>query len=54
MSRIIQQYKAQQVMGGGGVLVNRIFGHGHTEAFDPFLMLDYFETFKDLDDGTFI
>lgn len=44
MSTIIKEYKANQVMEGGGVMVNRVFGHGATKEFDPFLMLDYFET----------
>lgn len=47
MSTIIKHYRAQQVMEGGGVLVNRVFGYGETEAFDPFLMLDFFENPKD-------
>ncbi len=42
MSMIKEKYKAQQVMEGAGVLVNRVFGHGQTREFDPFLMLDYF------------
>lgn len=44
MSMIIKKYIPQQVMEGAGVLVNRVFGHGETKAFDPFLMLDYFDT----------
>lgn len=43
MSMIINTYKPQQVMEGAGVMVNRVFGHNNTEAFDPFLMLDYFD-----------
>jgi len=43
MSKIINKYKAQPVMEGGGVLVNRVFGHSETKEFDPFLMLDYFD-----------
>lgn len=43
MSIIINEFKAQQVMEGAGVLVNRLFGHGQTSHFDPFLMLDYFD-----------
>lgn len=33
-------------MEGAGVLVNRVFGHGQTAEFDPFLMLDYFNIEK--------
>ncbi|MBT3319317.1 MAG: pirin family protein [Clostridia bacterium] len=44
MSKIISEYRAKPVMEGAGVLVNRVFGHGETTQFDPFLMLDYFET----------
>jgi len=44
MSIIKEIYKAKQVMEGDGVLVNRVFGHGNTKQFDPFLMLDYFES----------
>ncbi len=47
MSIIIDKYKAQQVMEGAGVLVNRVFGHGQTKEFDPFLMLDYFNNHED-------
>ena len=47
MSIIIDKYKAQQVMEGAGVLVNRVFGHGQTREFDPFLMLDYFNIEED-------
>lgn len=42
MSIIIDKFKAQQVMEGAGVPVQRVFGHGQTRKFDPFLMLDYF------------
>lgn len=43
--RIIKDiYKAKQVREGGGVIVNRVFGYYETPKFDPFLMLDYFET----------
>lgn len=41
MSIIIQKYKAKQVIEGGGVPVSRVFGYHETDAFDPFLMLDY-------------
>jgi len=44
MSKIIKEYKVNTVMEGAGVLVNRAFGHGATEQFDPFLMLDYVES----------
>jgi hypothetical protein len=44
MSGILNTYKAKQVMEGGGVKVNRVFGYGQTTEFDPFLLLDYFET----------
>ncbi len=44
MSKILNQYKAKEVMEGGGTKVNRVFGYGQTKTFDPFLMLDYFET----------
>lgn len=43
MSNTINTYKALPVMEGGGVLVNRVFGHRETKEFDPFLMLDYFD-----------
>ncbi len=46
MSIIKKEYRAKQVMEGGGVLVNRVFGYYETPDFDPFLMLDYFETNK--------
>jgi len=48
MSKIINEYKASKVMEGAGVKVNRVFGQGQTKAFDPFLMLDYFENDKDV------
>lgn len=44
MSIIKEIYKAKQVEEGAGVIVNRVFGYYEKEAFDPFLMLDYFET----------
>jgi len=44
MSIILKTFKAKQVMEGAGVLVNRVFGYYETKDFDPFLMLDYFET----------
>lgn len=44
MSIIKSIYRAQQVREGAGVIVNRVFGYYEKEAFDPFLMLDYFET----------
>jgi|LGVE01.1.fsa_nt_gb redox-sensitive bicupin YhaK (pirin superfamily) len=37
-------FKANEVKEGAGVIVNRVFGHNETTDFDPFLMLDYFET----------
>jgi len=45
---IINEYKAQSVMEGAGVAVNRVFGQRETKAFDPFLMLDYFVNDKDV------
>ena len=39
--KIIQSYKAKQVMEGAGVPVRRVFSQGETKAFDPFLLLDY-------------
>jgi len=53
MSIIIDTYKAQEVREGAGVIVNRVFGHGQTEIFDPFLMLDYFEMKETLDSPGF-
>lgn len=44
MNRIIKSYRAQEVLEGAGVSVNRVFGYGQTKEFDPFLMLDYFNT----------
>lgn len=44
MSIIKNIYKAKQVREGAGVIVNRVFGYYEKEDFDPFLMLDYFET----------
>lgn len=42
MSIIKKEFKAQQVVEGAGVIVNRVFGYFDTEYFDPFLMMDYF------------
>ena len=47
MSIILETYKAKAVKEGGGVIVNRVFGYGQTKAFDPFLMVDYFQTDSD-------
>lgn len=44
MAKILKKYKAVPTKEGGGVIVNRVFGYGQTKDFDPFLMLDYFET----------
>jgi redox-sensitive bicupin YhaK (pirin superfamily) len=44
MSSILKTYKARAIKEGAGVIVNRVFGYGQTKEFDPFLMLDYFET----------
>lgn len=44
MSKIISEHVAKRLMEGGGVPVNRVFGYHETDKFDPFLMLDYFET----------
>lgn len=44
MSIIKNVFKAKQVREGAGVIVNRVFGFYEKEEFDPFLMLDYFET----------
>lgn len=44
MSIIKNVYRAKQVREGAGVIVNRVFGYYEKEDFDPFLMLDYFET----------
>ena len=49
MSKILNEYKPNQVMEGAGVLVNRMFSHGETKEFDPFLMLDYFNYDKQID-----
>jgi len=40
---IIKKYQANRIEEGAGVIVNRVFGHGQVEDFDPFLMLDYFD-----------
>lgn len=42
MIKILNTYEAKQVMEGAGVLVRRVFSHGETKEFDPFLLLDYF------------
>lgn len=47
MTKIIKKYKAQLVMEGAGVPVNRVFGYNETKEFDPFLMLDYFYSVKE-------
>lgn len=39
---ILNTYKAKDLEEGAGVHVHRVFGHDAVEAFDPFLMLDYF------------
>lgn len=53
MSKILNEYSTKPVMEGAGVLVNRAFGHGETKQFDPFLMLDYFETKEAVDSPGF-
>ncbi len=53
MSKILNEYSAKAVMEGAGVLVNRVLGHGETTQFDPFLMLDYFETKEEIDSPGF-
>jgi len=53
MSIILNTYKAKEVMEGAGVLVNRVFGYYETKEFDPFLMLDYFETDTDTESPGF-
>ncbi len=44
MSEIIKVYKPKEMMEGAGVEVNRVFGYYQVPDFDPFLMLDYFES----------
>ena len=44
MSKIIKAYKPKEMMEGAGVDVNRVFGYYQVPDFDPFLMLDYFES----------
>lgn len=44
MSKIIKTYIPQKMMEGAGVLVDRVFGYYQVPDFDPFLMLDYFES----------
>ena len=44
MSKIIKSYAPQKKMEGAGVLVDRVFGYYQVPDFDPFLMLDYFES----------
>ncbi len=44
MSEIIKVYKPKEMMEGAGVDVNRVFGYYQVPDFDPFLMLDYFES----------
>ena len=52
MSKILEVFPMKEVREGGGVIVNRVFGYGQTKQFDPFLMLDYFETdSKELGNG---
>ncbi len=53
MSNIIKKYKAQSVMEGAGVPVNRVFGYYEVKEFDPFLMLDYFGTDHEVDSPGF-
>lgn len=44
MSIILKIFKAKKVMEDAVVLIKRVFGDYDTKDFDPFLMLDYFET----------
>lgn len=53
MSKIINKYIAKEVKEGAGVIVNRLFGYFEVNDFDPFLMLDYFESDKGIDSPGF-
>lgn len=45
MKREIKKiYKRRQVTEGAGVLLNRVFGYYELNDFDPFLLLDHFES----------
>jgi len=44
VSAIIKKYVPQSKMEGAGVEVDRVFGYYQVPDFDPFLMLDYFES----------
>ncbi len=44
MSKILKAYMPQKKMEGAGVEVERVFGYYQVPDFDPFLMLDYFES----------
>lgn len=50
MKREIKKlYKRKQVTEGAGVKLNRVFGYYELNNFDPFLLLDHFES-EDIDD----
>lgn len=42
--RIKNTYAAKMTTDGAGVQLDRLFGYSETPNFDPFLLLDYFET----------
>lgn len=42
--RIKNTYTAKMTTDGAGVQLDRLFGYSETPNFDPFLLLDYFET----------
>jgi len=44
MAMIIKEYKAKVTRDGDNVKLNRVFGYDEVKDFDPFLLLDYFET----------
>jgi len=43
MSIILRKYNPIDLKEDGGGSFKRVFGHGQTSEFDPFLMLDYFD-----------
>ncbi len=44
LRKIDRTIKSQPTMEGAGVHLNRVFGFGNTELFDPFLLLDDFRS----------
>lgn len=42
--KVVKIIKGNYTSDGAGVKLKRVLGHGETELFDPFLMLDYFKS----------